>query len=591
MNESGRTSDIVARQVKEALTGEQTAPSPVTGPSVRLAAQKAAAGARSLGRGAEHLAREVVEGTVRAAGEITGETTTIIRDAVIGAVEGTEQVVRVSSLAVRESVVGAVRGSGVMDAGVTVAGRNAVEGAISGATSVGISSTEAATAAADGALEAMVEAGEEVDDAARAAMTGVVSGVSAAGGNVADAVRQSAAALVGRAADADESASGVEDIAQGLLETVLIETESSGSDAEEIAGAVSAAAAGTVAAAYAVSRSHGNRARERVLSTIALPRETLAPELQRHLSEAAKKLSEELPRGRAAWRWEAMFRAGRLLLQVGVNDQAASMAYFSVLSMFPLVALAIFALALFLDEMTIRSMLEDLGTHYLPASAGLFGELVGGLQDSYTALGLLSVAGLVIVGNGLFMAVNRAIKRVFGEESHLSFRGNLAEALLIAALGLALLVSIGMSAFLLIILGAGAESVPMLGNSSYVIRWTLGTIAALAPAVVTGLVFIFLYHRLPHSHVELRDAAYGGIIALMLFETGKHLFLWLTGMAAARLVVYGPIASAVVLLMWAYYAGIIFLYGAALTRIAGELRPKSGRHAGSRHNVTPGGRE
>ena len=85
MNESGRTSDIVARQVKEALTGEQTAPSPVTGPSVRLAAQRAAAGARSLGRGAEYLAREVVEGTVRAAGEITGETTTIIRDAVIGA--------------------------------------------------------------------------------------------------------------------------------------------------------------------------------------------------------------------------------------------------------------------------------------------------------------------------------------------------------------------------------------------------------------------------------------------------------------------------------------------------------------------------
>ena len=72
-------------------------------------------------------------------------------------------------------------------------------------------------------MEAMIEAGEEVDVAALAAMTGVVSGVFAAGGDVAGAVRQSGAALVGRAADADGSTSGVGDIAQGLLETVLIE--------------------------------------------------------------------------------------------------------------------------------------------------------------------------------------------------------------------------------------------------------------------------------------------------------------------------------------------------------------------------------
>ena len=443
----------------------------------------------------------------------------------------------------------------------------------------------------EGALEAMVEAGEEVDDAARAAMTGVVSGVSAAGGDVADAVRQSAAVLVGRAADADESAEGVADIAQGLLETVLIETESTGRRVEDIAEAVSAAAIGTVAAAYLVGQPHGNRARERVLAAVAGPGQTLAPDLQRQLSDTARRLSEELPRGRAAWRWSAMFRAGRLLFQVGVNDQAAAMAYFSVLSVFPLVALAILGLAVFLDKATIRSILVDLGTYYLPVSSSLFRELVGGLLESYAALGLASGAGLFIVGSGLFMAVNRAIRRVFGEESRHSFRGNLAEALLIGVLGLALLASIVMSAFLQIILGAGVENVPALGESPYLVRWALGTVAALAPAVVTGLVFTVLYHKLPLSHVELRDAVYGGIIALVLFEAGKHLFLFLSGMAAARLVVYGPIASAVVLLMWAYFAGVIFLYGAALTRMAGDLRPGFRAPAGSRDNLVPGGRK
>ncbi|MDE2844408.1 MAG: YihY/virulence factor BrkB family protein [Chloroflexota bacterium] len=388
------------------------------------------------------------------------------------------------------------------------------------------------------------------------------------------------------------------DIAQGLLETVLKETESAGSEAEDVAEAVSAAAVGTVAAAYQVSQSHGNRARERVLNAVARPGHALAPEVQRQLSDTAKKLSEELPRGRAAWRWSAMFRAGRLLFragrllfQVGVNDQAAAMAYFSVLSVFLLVALAILGLAVFLDKATIRSILVDLGTYYLPVSSSLFRELVGGLLESYAALGLASGAGIFIVGNGLFMAVNRAIRRVFGEESRHSFRGNLAEALLIGVLGLALLASILMSASLQIILGAGVENVPALGEAPYLVRWALGTVAALAPAVVTGLVFTVLYHKLPHSHVELRDAVYGGIIALVLFEAGKHLFLFLSGMAAARLVVYGPTASAVVLLMWAYFAGVIFLYGAALTRMAGDLRPGSRPPAGSRNKLVPGGRK
>lgn len=35
-------------------------------------------------------------------------------------------------------------------------------------------------------------------------------------------------------------------------------------------------------------------------------------------------------------------------------------------------------------------------------------------------------------------------------------------------------------------------------------------------------------------------------------------------------------AAFVVLLMWSFLAGLIYLYGAALTRAAGELRPARG---------------
>ena len=47
-----------------------------------------------------------------------------------------------------------------------------------------------------------------------------------------------------------------------------------------------------------------------------------------------------------------------------------------------------------------------------------------------------------------------------------------------------------------------------------------------------------LYRRLPHVRVEWRDAAFGGIIALILFESGKQLFCWFTGAAAQTDIIY-----------------------------------------------------
>ena len=83
-----------------------------------------------------------------------------------------------------------------------------------------------------------------------------------------------------------------------------------------------------------------------------------------------------------------------------------------------------------------------------------------------------------------------------------------------------------------------------------------------------------MYRYVPNVPVHWRDAVYGGSVATLLFEAGKHLFFWLSGVATQRSLVYGPMAALVVLLMWAFISGLIFLYGAALAKAAGELRPE-----------------
>ena len=566
--------DLAAREIHETLSRHAGARRRIGGEAVSSAASMAARRARWLGGGTGNLARGAVEGAARAAADIGGETVGFVRDAVIGVVEGTSQVVNITTPAIREVVVGAVRGANRVDADVTVASQDAVDGAIVSAASVGIDSAEAAVAAVDGAVEAVVESGGELRDAARASIGGVISGVSTAGGDVAAAVRGSAVTLVSHAAMEDGSGNQAAQVAGDVVATVLAESIGSADPDDELAELVSAAALGAVNTAYLAGPSHGNRVREEVLLQIRHPGLNLSPELRRQLAGVSENLSRELPRVHGAWRWSAVALGVRFLLRAGASDQAASLAFFTVLSFFPLMALAVIVFGIFGDPSAVRPIFQDLVTYYLPASSDIVDGAVAGLLANSTPLGFIALGGLIISANGLFMAANRSVNRVFGVASHKTLRGNLLEALTSGGLGIALMVSVGGSAFVQVALGLADGNPHSDGDTSHVIHLALGIAAAIVPAAVTGLAFTVLYHNLPDLEVDWKDAAFGGVIALLLFEAGKHLFFWVSGLAAHRVVVYGPVASTIVLLMWTYLAGLVFLYGAGLVRAAGVLRPK-----------------
>ena len=117
--------------------------------------------------------------------------------------------------------------------------------------------------------------------------------------------------------------------------------------------------------------------------------------------------------------------------------------------------------------------------------------------------------------------------------------------------------------------GLSEGIVEVTGGVSAVAVVVLGVVSAVLPAAV----FAVVYYRLPNVDVEWRNATFGAMVAIVLFEIGKHLFFWFTNLSSQRNAVYGPVAAVVVLMMWGYVASLIFLYGAALASAAGELRP------------------
>lgn len=574
MTPPDQDSHRVSQFMRDSLAREVRAGQRLTGSAFRLAALLATRGVPSVGRGAGHLAREAVEGAGRAVEEISGETTEFVRDTVIGVIEGTEQVVSVTAPALREVVSGAISGGREVSSNIVEVGQSAVEGAIVGAAAIGIEGGRSVSAAVEGAVEAMLDAGEDLSKIARATISGVASGVAAAGGDMAEAIRDAARQLVARAAARGRSAEEIAAMAGEVMNVVPNEVEKFQASPAEVDALVSIAAISAVESAYRFSPAQAATVRAEVMRNVRSTRPNLARELGQRLSRVEVRPSRDAARARGSWRGKALVQAVKVVSDAGATDLAASLAYFTVLSFFPLVALIILTFAMIADTQTVTSVLSGVLTYYFPASMGLFQESVELLINNSAALGLIVLVGVLFAANGLFLAARRSVNRIFGVNAAKSLKGNLTEALISAALGTALIFTVSVSAFLQFSIGFAGEKMDALGEASGILLITLGIVSTVSPAIVTGIVFTVLYHNLPRLPVEWKDAAFGAMIALLMFELGKHLFFWLTGLAVQRDIIYGPVASAVVLLMWGFYAGLIFLYGAALAKVSGELRPR-----------------
>ena len=231
------------------------------------------------------------------------------------------------------------------------------------------------------------------------------------------------------------------------------------------------------------------------------------------------------------------------------------------------------AVAVFGNPEVVSSELTEMLVYYFPASGDLVREAVENMLNGSLAFGVLAFVGMVLGANGLFMAANRSVNRVFGIEARRVLQITVTEMVIATSVALLFPLSLGLTVLLDVAVSFGEGILEVIGDISIVSIVVFGVVSTVTPMVLTVAVFAVVYRRLPNAEVEWRDAAFGAMVAVVLFESGKHLFFWFTNFSSQRNAVYGPAASVVVLMMWGYIASLIFLYGAALTRAAGQLRP------------------
>ena len=263
-------------------------------------------------------------------------------------------------------------------------------------------------------------------------------------------------------------------------------------------------------------------------------------------------------------------RAGAVLLLSARNfyrdnclDRSATVAFYTLLSLGPLLYLAGSTLNLVLDADTaLEETLGQIGGFVPPEALIALTAVVKSLRRD-EPLFLLAVPGLIWVATSAFSALEYAINVTSGTAPLRRFWHSRLKALLVLASGWLLLGASLVFSSLIPSLERWRDALSLPGTSL-----ELPALSAYpVQLVATLLAFTAFYKLLPRGVVRWRAAGTGGLLALVLWECARRLFTTLLARSPAFGLLTGTLAGVVAFLAWIYTAVAIVLLGAELSAV------------------------
>ena len=249
---------------------------------------------------------------------------------------------------------------------------------------------------------------------------------------------------------------------------------------------------------------------------------------------------------------------------------AASIAYYSLLSLFPVFLLSFSLLARLTAAEQDRNSVLLFVLQYFPSQFDFITQQIAAFRGSALTIGVAGTLALMWGALGVFGAISTAVNYAWGVDQQRSFwKHKLFSFLMMVVAGLILLVAV-------LLVSAGQ----VVGAS-----WFAGVLARFPGLMVlrgltvryaTTLLFIvvvgFSYYYVPNARVRFRDVWIGAVVTGLLWKGVLEAFSWYLRDMSRFTRVNGSIAAVVVFLIWVYAQAVILLYGAEFTAAYARLR-------------------
>lgn len=236
--------------------------------------------------------------------------------------------------------------------------------------------------------------------------------------------------------------------------------------------------------------------------------------------------------------------------------RAAGVAYYSLLSIFPLLLGLIAVFGYFLPSVDFQEQLLEFVGKNIPGATDILKQNIMNIVTLRGGMGIISILLLLWSASAMFSAISLSINRAWDvHRHHLPF-------LLRKAREIGMVIGIG----LLFLISMGTSSIISIFRRISDVTWADSLLVHIGSRLVAFLlvflVFLLLYKFIPAARTRWRYVWPGALLAALLFELSRSLFiLYLDNLVNFELV-YGSLASIIILLIWIYYSAFIMIMGA-----------------------------
>ncbi|WP_249720610.1 YihY/virulence factor BrkB family protein [Pseudoxanthomonas japonensis] len=253
----------------------------------------------------------------------------------------------------------------------------------------------------------------------------------------------------------------------------------------------------------------------------------------------------------------------RRFVETDLMTQAASLSFYALLSLAPLLILLLWLTAS-LYPPAQQSLLDQIQQLAGPGAGTVAETIIRNASDRPdvgSLAGWWSTALLFIGATVVFAQLQGALNLIFRTDAQrLSgvmawLKKRVFSLGVVLAIGFLLVVSMVATTALQVVFARLPSLLPALGYITTLLLY--------------ALAFAFFYHYLPDRRVAWKQAFLGGAITALLFAAGRYLIgLYLAEAAPGS--AYGSMGALVLLLVWIYYASVVFFVGALITAVIDE---------------------
>jgi membrane protein len=274
--------------------------------------------------------------------------------------------------------------------------------------------------------------------------------------------------------------------------------------------------------------------------------------------------------------WELLKETGDEFVEDHVTKLSASLAYYTLFSIGPLMLVIIHIIGVFYKKqeaatsVVFKQVSQFIGTKGAAQLEGMLDKM--NTSNNSTLFGVIGILVFVFSATSIFTEMQSSMNYMWSIKARPKrgwlkyIKDRLLSLLLIVGLGLLLVASLVLNLVIDAVVGQLnrlGHLQQYLGDHNIALLSGVNTIVFF---IIVTLLFAIIFKVLPDAVIKWKDVLVGASFTGLLFLIGKFLIsLYLTN--SKLITAYGAAASMIILLSWIYYSALILYFGAEFTDV------------------------